>query len=383
MPQDRLIMNTLADLLATALHNAFVFQKLQQQSITDGLTGIKTRRFFFEALSSELKRASRSGRPISVVLMDLDKFKGVNDTKGHLEGDLVLARVGRLLEQKCRQSNVVARYGGDEFIILMPETGVEQALILAERLRLWIAQDPALSEHHITGSFGVGSFPVHGFSMEDIVRIADAGMYVSKHAGGDRVSTAEEFSEGETAAVRRRLISGYIEGFLQREHTGPEHLDELLSTLKKMVGEGDRDALVLREAIETLTGAAESRELNSSGHGEMVARYSEIIARAIGLPPEEVGDLAFAARVHDVGKIFVPERILNKPGPLTEEEFFLLKWHARVGGEILATLPEGEEAAGGGPSSSRIIRWRRLSRRPARREDSACGPASWPSPTPM
>src|SRR5262249_30906323 len=92
-PEDVLIMNTLADLLATALHNSFVFQKLQQQSITDGLTGIKTRRFFWESLSSEWKRASRSGRPFSVVLLDLDKFKGVNDTLGHLEGDLVLARV--------------------------------------------------------------------------------------------------------------------------------------------------------------------------------------------------------------------------------------------------------------------------------------------------
>src|SRR3984885_4094950 len=109
-PQDVLILNTLADLLATALHNAFVFQKLQQQSITDGLTGIKTRRFFWEALSAEWKRASRSGRPFSVVLIDLDKFKEVNDTMGHFEGDLVLARVGRLLEQKSRQSNVVARY---------------------------------------------------------------------------------------------------------------------------------------------------------------------------------------------------------------------------------------------------------------------------------
>ena len=150
-PQDVLIMNTLADLLATALHNSFVFQKLQQQSITDGLTGIKTRRFFWEALSSEWKRASRSGRPFSVVLIDLDKFKEVNDSLGHLEGDLVLARVGRLLEQKCRQSNVVARYGGDEFIILMPETGIEQAQVLAERLRLWLATDPMLEEHHITG----------------------------------------------------------------------------------------------------------------------------------------------------------------------------------------------------------------------------------------
>src|SRR2546422_6276077 len=158
-PQDVLVMKTLADLLATALHNALVFQQLQQQSITDGLTGIKTRRFFWEALNSEWKRASRSGRPFSVVLMDLDKFKEVNDSLGHLEGDLVLARVGRLLEQKCRQSNVVARYGGDEFIILMPETGVEQAQIPAERLRLWISTDPMLNEHHISGSFGVGSFP--------------------------------------------------------------------------------------------------------------------------------------------------------------------------------------------------------------------------------
>src|SRR5256884_6231599 len=172
-------MNTLADLLATALHNAFVFQKLQQQSITDGLTGIKTRRFFWEALSSEWKRASRSGRPFSVVLMDLDKFKEVNDTLGHLEGDLVLARVGRLLEQKCRQSNVVARYGGDEFIILMPETGMEQAEIFAERLRFWILTDPLLKQHLITGSFGVASVSAHGFFIEDNIPVGDAATCVS------------------------------------------------------------------------------------------------------------------------------------------------------------------------------------------------------------
>ena len=234
-PQDVLILNTLADLLATALHNSFVFQKLQQQSITDGLTGIKTRRFFWEALSSEWKRASRSGRPFSVVLIDLDKFKEVNDSLGHLEGDLVLARVGRLLEQKCRQSNVVARYGGDEFIILMPETGIEQAQVLAERLRLWLATDPMLEEHHITGSFGVASFPVHGFAIEDMIRVADAGMYVSKHAGGNQVSTSEPFREG--SAVQRQLISSYIEGFLQREQHSSKHLEELATTLRKLGSE--------------------------------------------------------------------------------------------------------------------------------------------------
>ncbi len=342
-PQDVLIMKTLADLLATALHNAFVFQKLQTQSITDGLTGIKTRRFFWEALSSEWKRASRSGRPFSVVLVDLDKFKEVNDSMGHLEGDLVLARVGRLLEQKCRQSNVVARYGGDEFIILMPETGVEQSQVLAERLRLWLATDPMMSEHQITGSFGVASFPVHGYSAEDIIRQADTGMYVSKHAGGDRVSVAEEFTEGEASAVRRQLISGYIEGFLQREHTGPEHLDELVLTLKRLAAEDEENTIeILQEAIEALAHAAESREAGNSGHGEMTARYCEIIGRALRLGPEEIADLAYTARVHNVGQLFVPERILNKPGPLSDDEFYLVKVHPRVGGEIVGTLPNSD-----------------------------------------
>jgi diguanylate cyclase (GGDEF)-like protein len=339
-PQDVLILNTLADLLATALHNAFVFQKLQQQSITDGLTGIKTRRFFWEALSAEWKRASRSGRPFSVVLIDLDKFKEVNDTMGHFEGDLVLARVGRLLEQRSRQSNVVARYGGDEFIILMPETGPEQAQVLAERLRQWLVQDPMLNEHQITGSFGVASFPTHGFSIEDIIRVADAGMYVSKRSGGNLVSAAEEFAAGEEFAAQRQQISAYIEGFLQREHNGPEHLEELGSMLVKFCGgEEDCNVALLKESIEVLSRTAESRELHTSGHGDLVARYTEILARALHLPPEETADLVYAARIHDVGKIFVPERILNKPGPLTDDEFFLVRMHARVGAEIVGILP--------------------------------------------
>jgi diguanylate cyclase (GGDEF)-like protein len=338
-PQDVLILNTLADLLATALHNAFVFQKLQQQSITDGLTGIKTRRFFWEALSAEWKRASRSGRPFSVVLIDLDKFKEVNDTMGHFEGDLVLARVGRLLEQKSRQSNVVARYGGDEFIILMPETGPDQAQVLAERLRQWIASDPMLSEHKITGSFGVASFPTHGFSIEDVIRVADAGMYVSKRSGGNLVSTAEEFAEGEDFARQRQQISAYIEGFLQRERTGPEQLEELTSTLRKLCGGDDCNIPLLKESIESLSRAAESRELQTAGHGDMVARYTEIVARALRMPADEIDELVYAARVHDVGKIFVSDHILNKPGPLTDAEFALVKTHAHVGAEIVGTIP--------------------------------------------
>jgi diguanylate cyclase (GGDEF)-like protein len=339
--QEVLILRTLADLLATALHNAFVYQKLQQQSITDGLTGIKTRRFFVEALQSEWKRASRSGRPFSVVLADLDKFKEVNDSMGHLEGDLVLARVGRLLEQKCRQSNVVARYGGDEFVILMPETGLEQAQVLSERLRLWIATDPMLNERHISGSFGVASFPVHGATAEEIIRVADAGMYVAKHDGGNRVATVEDFADGGTS--HRQLVSAFIEGFLHREHTGPELIDELVQILKKLAGSAkieDADE-ALCEAVLLLSRAGEAREMHAAGHGEAVARSAETIGRALDLTQEELKDLVFAARVHDVGKILIPERILNKNAPLTADEYYLLKMHATLGAQIVGVIPAG------------------------------------------
>lgn len=341
--EDTLLLRTLADLLATALHNAFVFQKMQQQSITDGLTGIKTRRFFLEALQSEWKRASRSTRPFSVVMVDLDKFKQVNDTMGHLEGDLVLARIARLLEQKCRQSNVVARFGGDEFVILMPETGVDQAQVLAERLRLWIATDPMLSEHEITGSFGVATYPLHGSSVEDIMRVADAGMYVSKHAGGNKVATADEFVEGQNSLVQRQVINAYVEGFLQRERYGPEYTAELVSALKKFAdSEAGGDREVMMDAILALNRASESRELFASGHGEQVARHAEIIARELGIQGQELQELVFAARVHDVGKIVVPEKILNKPAMLTEDEHYLVAMHANVGAEIIDAIPESQ-----------------------------------------
>ena len=339
--QEVLILQTFADLLATALHNAFVFQKMQQHAITDGLTGIKTRRYFSESLSSEWKRASRSGRPFSVVLIDLDKFKAVNDTMGHLEGDLVLTRIGRLLEQKCRQSNIVARYGGDEFVVLMPETSIEQAQILAERLRLWIATDPMLNERKITGSFGVATFPLHGASIEDIIRVADAGMYVSKRAGGNRVSTVEEFHEGEAVAQQKALVSSYVEGFLRREHTSPDSADELVQTLTKLgnaVKDG-RNAEALTEAVMALTRAAEAREVYCSGHGDAVARYAEAIGREMKMSPEELADLTLAARIHDIGKIVIPEHILNKAGALSVEEYKMVKTHAEIGGRIVATMP--------------------------------------------
>jgi diguanylate cyclase (GGDEF)-like protein len=342
--QDVLLLRTLGDLLSTALHNAFIFQKMQHQSITDALTGLKTRRFFLEALSQEWKRAARSGRPFSVVLIDLDKFKEVNDSEGHLEGDLVLARIGRLLEQKCRQSNTVARYGGDEFVILMPETGVEQAMTLSERLRLWMATDPMLSERHVTGSFGIATFPLHGSSTEDIIRVADAGMYVSKHAGGNRVSTAEAVNETESSTIQRQQIHAYLDGFVHRDDTNSENLSELMANLKRMCAGMDELAAseAMNESIRTLSHAVETREMSSTSHSNGVAFYARVIGQDLRLDKEELDILVFAATVHDVGKIAIPAKLLNKTAHLGEDEVHLLKIHPIVGSQIVENLSGSE-----------------------------------------
>ena len=204
-PEEILTLGTLADVLATALHNAMTFEEMEYQSITDCLTGLKTRRYFLESIEAEWSRASRTGRAFSVVLIDLDKFKAVNDNLGHLEGDLVLARVGRILEQKCRHSNVVARYGGDEFIVLMPETSLDQARTLSERLRSALASDTLLTQRKVTGSCGVATFPAHGGTIEELIREADQAMYRSKTAGGNRVSLPAESRESSSQQSEARV----------------------------------------------------------------------------------------------------------------------------------------------------------------------------------
>jgi HD-GYP domain-containing protein (c-di-GMP phosphodiesterase class II) len=175
------------------------------------------------------------------------------------------------------------------------------------------------------------------------MRVADAGMYVSKHAGGNKVATADEFVEGQNTLVQRQVIKAYVEGFLQREHYGPEYTAELVSTLKSFADKeagGDRE--VMMDAILALNRASESRELFASGHGDQVARHTDVIARELGIQGKELDDLIFAARIHDVGKIVVPEKILNKPAMLTEDEHYLVAMHANVGAEIIDAIPDAQ-----------------------------------------
>lgn len=356
--EEILLLRTLADLIAGALHNALTFQKAQEQAITDGLTGVKTHRFFMEALSAEWKRSTRAGRAFALVLMDLDRFKFVNDFYGHLEGDLVLQRVGQILETNCRRSDVVARYGGDEFVILMPETNMEHARQLASKLRGWVASDPLLREKNISASFGIACYPLHGSSPQELIQVADASMYLSKHQGGNAVSTADHFDPNEAKKWKRDVLEAYLGVTLKRLFsTGPDAFEEIYARLKQFTeslasteitnGTGTPEngaqscpplPQAVLDTVTSLAFAIDAKDHYTQGHSQKVSAYAALIAEGMNMSDTEVEEIRLGGVLHDIGKVAIPENILNKSGPLNPEEWEIMKSHVTYGAKILEPL---------------------------------------------
>jgi diguanylate cyclase (GGDEF)-like protein/putative nucleotidyltransferase with HDIG domain len=353
--EEILLLRTLADLIAGALHNAFSFQKAQEQAITDGLTGVKTHRFFMEALSAEWKRSTRAGRSFALVLMDLDRFKFVNDFYGHLEGDLVLQRVGHILESNCRRSDVVARYGGDEFVILMPETTMEHARQLAHKLRGWVSADPLLREKNISASFGIASYPLHGSTPQELIQVADASMYLSKHQGGNTVSTADHFDPNEAKKWKRDVLEAYLGVTLKRLFsTGPEAFEEIYQRLTQFTeslaatevttgkpASSESPPPLPQAVLDTVTSLAfaiDAKDHYTQGHSQKVSAYAALIAEAMNMSDAEVEEIRLGAVLHDIGKVGIPENILNKNGPLNPDEWETMKAHVKFGAKILEPL---------------------------------------------
>jgi diguanylate cyclase (GGDEF)-like protein/putative nucleotidyltransferase with HDIG domain len=352
--EEVLLLRTLADLIAGAYHNATTFQKAQEQAITDGLTGVKTHRFFMESLSAEWKRSTRAGRAFALVVMDLDRFKFVNDFYGHLEGDLVLQRVGQILEANCRRSDVVARYGGDEFVILMPETNMEHARQLAQKLRGWVSADPLLREKNISASFGIACYPLHGSTPQELIQVADASMYLSKHQGGNAVSTADHFDPNEAKKWKRDVLEAYLGVTLKRLFsTGPEAFEEIYSRLKQFTeslattevtpgpNEPQAPKALPQAVLDTVTSLAfaiDAKDHYTQGHSQKVSAYAALIAEQVGMNEAEVEEIRLGGVLHDIGKVAIPENILNKNGPLNPDEWDTMKSHVTFGAKILEPL---------------------------------------------
>jgi diguanylate cyclase (GGDEF)-like protein len=181
-------LESVADICANSIQNAHYVQRVKQLAYLDGLTGIFNRRFFELRIMEEIERARRYGTGMAVIMADIDQFKQLNDEFGHLLGDEVLRQVSSLFHQQLRKIDVVCRYGGEEFAILLTQTNCQQAMAIAEKLRKMVAewQFPGVPRT-VTISAGVAAFPTHGKTRDEMIRAADSGLYAAKQAGRNRV----------------------------------------------------------------------------------------------------------------------------------------------------------------------------------------------------
>jgi diguanylate cyclase (GGDEF)-like protein len=173
---------------ANALRNAEMFEEMEHRARTDFLTGLPNHHSFQTTLSTELGRAQRHNHPLSMLIIDLDSLKEINDKFGHPTGDMVIRAIAETICRGCREFDVAARYGGDEFTVILPETPLEDAHHVAERIRKMIAECDFPGVGTITASIGVSNFPVNALGKEDLIRFADQALYVAKNNGKDKVT---------------------------------------------------------------------------------------------------------------------------------------------------------------------------------------------------
>jgi diguanylate cyclase (GGDEF)-like protein len=210
-----LLLRTVADQVAVAVNHAALFAQIQQQALTDALTGCYNRRSFEMQLDKEIIMAKRTGQPLSLLMLDLDRFKHLNDTAGHDAGDDALRQLARCFQEELRGVDSAARFGGDEFALILPQAFVEGALIVAERVRARIERIYIPEFGSLTASIGIASFPAHAASRAELFRAADDALYAAKRGGRNRVCVADQAVETLDEALSR--VSANQEPPHQRE----------------------------------------------------------------------------------------------------------------------------------------------------------------------
>ena len=283
-----------------------LYEEAKALAERDALTYVFNHRRINEFLENEIERAKRGGNVFSIMMLDVDDLKLINDSYGHIAGDKVLKQVATILENSSRSVDSIGRYGGDEFLTILPYTNGEKAKTIAQRISRKVEKEGLKIDEETTVpirlSIGVATYPFDSSVAQDLISLADRSMYESKRSGKSVVSASiQEVSE-----------------FLTKERPSFD---------------------VFRDLVAAVNG----KDYYTKEHSDLVTNYAVSLGKKLKLPSEQMEALKIVSLLHDIGKIGIPDRILRKPGPLKREEFEIIKQHPKLGALMLDGPPPHRE----------------------------------------
>ncbi len=324
-----------ANQIELAITVAGLFEEVKKQAITDPLTGIYNRRYFEDNILKEAERSLRLKQPFSLISMDLDYLKKINDTYGHQFGDLAIKTIANVLKREARSIDIPARIGGEEFNLLLPGVDSRGAVIAAERIRKSIENQALDTIGGITASVGVATFLEHSDRIDELMELADQAMYKAKLNGRNQVQIAQKQNEINWQKV---AVETFMDILTKKRIPVDDETARILNQkLQKIKSEDVNSKDVLYSIVDIISQTY--NQMYKTGTTKSKIILAVMVAKKLDLPKDEIDKLKLAILLYDIGNIMIPEEIFNKKEPLTAEEKNLIKQHPVIAArEILKPI---------------------------------------------
>jgi len=305
-------LSLFAGQIELAVTIANLFEQIKKQAITDGLTGLYNRRHFDQCLAAEVERAVRLNQPFTLITLDLDHLKRINDNYGHSVGDEAIKQIGVVLKKNARSVDIAARFGGEEFAVILPGIDVEGGYVAAERLRVAIAESRIKDNLPISASIGVATFLKHTDSIAELLEMADQAMYSAKKNGRNRVEIA---CKQEETDWQHLIVNTFVELLVKQQIPAAS---QIVTDIQNNKVQNDNLLEIIKRIYYSLSQTCSDQFKNKSIEEKL--EMAGKLAEKFDMSENEIDKLKIACVLQNIGNLLVPEKILTKPGPLTKDE---------------------------------------------------------------